>query len=157
MEYFRTKNPNFWYEILEGLGIKRFDLSQDLLVYFIGLWYMLQTFGIFWSLGIFFLILVHCTMEDLATLVASAQKWEKESKRRNHFLESCSLTLFGSLTFPSIVFGRYLLMHGSLEAKQQCTKKLKLISSKVARWYVFKPKIPLWGKFWYILWPFGIY
>jgi hypothetical protein len=35
---------------------------------------------------------------------------------------------------------------------------------RVARWYIFKPKIPIWvhfespwtGKVWLILWPFGI-
>jgi hypothetical protein len=38
------------------------------------------------------------------------------------------------------------------------------IPPKVARWFVFKPKIPIWenfggplnGKCWCILWPFGI-
>jgi hypothetical protein len=37
--------------------------------------------------------------------------------------------------------------------------------TRVARWYVFKPKIQLWvnsggprnEKGWYIIWPFGIY
>jgi hypothetical protein len=37
--------------------------------------------------------------------------------------------------------------------------------SMVARWFVFKPKIPIWlnfggpykGKCWYILWSFGIF
>jgi hypothetical protein len=37
------------------------------------------------------------------------------------------------------------------------------VDNKVARWFVFKPKIPIWvnfggpwnGKCWYILWPFG--
>jgi hypothetical protein len=37
--------------------------------------------------------------------------------------------------------------------------------TRVARWYIFKPKIPIWvnfgvpwnGKGWYMLWPFGIY
>jgi hypothetical protein len=35
---------------------------------------------------------------------------------------------------------------------------------RVARWYIFLPKIPIWvtlgemnGKCWYILWPFGIF
>jgi hypothetical protein len=36
--------------------------------------------------------------------------------------------------------------------------------SRVARWYIFKPKIPNWvnlighcnGRCWYILWPFGL-
>jgi hypothetical protein len=36
---------------------------------------------------------------------------------------------------------------------------------RVARWHVFKPKIQIWlnfggacnGRFWYILWPFGIF
>jgi hypothetical protein len=36
---------------------------------------------------------------------------------------------------------------------------------RVARWFVFKPKIPKWlnfggtcnGKYWYILWSFGIF
>jgi hypothetical protein len=44
------------------------------------------------------------------------------------------------------------------ESKQQS-------ASRVARWHIFKPKIPLWvnfggpwvGKCWYILWPFGIF
>jgi hypothetical protein len=38
------------------------------------------------------------------------------------------------------------------------------LQSRVARWYIFKPKIPIWVKFggccdvifWYILWPFGL-
>jgi hypothetical protein len=38
-------------------------------------------------------------------------------------------------------------------------------ASRVARWYILKPQIPLWvnfggpwnGKCWYILWPFGIF
>jgi hypothetical protein len=38
-------------------------------------------------------------------------------------------------------------------------------ASRVARWHIFKPKIPIWvnfggpwvGKCWYILWPFGIF
>jgi hypothetical protein len=42
-----------------------------------------------------------------------------------------------------------------------CTKKNL---ATLARWYIFKPKIPIWvnfgkpknGKGWYILWPFGI-
>jgi hypothetical protein len=41
----------------------------------------------------------------------------------------------------------------------------KAIDSRVARWLVFKPKIPIWenfsvpriGKSWYILCPFGIF
>jgi hypothetical protein len=36
---------------------------------------------------------------------------------------------------------------------------------RIARWFVFKPKIPIWetisgsriGKCWYILWPFGTF
>jgi hypothetical protein len=36
--------------------------------------------------------------------------------------------------------------------------------TRIARWYIVKPKIPIWvnfggpwnGKGWYILWPFGI-
>jgi hypothetical protein len=39
------------------------------------------------------------------------------------------------------------------------------VRSRVARWYIFKPKIPIWENFrgpwnakgWYILWKFGIY
>jgi hypothetical protein len=39
-----------------------------------------------------------------------------------------------------------------------------LVSAWVARWFVFKPKIPIWvnfggscdGRFWYILWPLGL-
>jgi hypothetical protein len=39
------------------------------------------------------------------------------------------------------------------------------LSSRVARWYIFKPKIPIWVNFggscnwgcWYISWPFGIF
>jgi hypothetical protein len=38
------------------------------------------------------------------------------------------------------------------------------IMARVARWYIFKPKIPIWvnfvvscnGRCWYFLWPFGI-
>jgi hypothetical protein len=40
-----------------------------------------------------------------------------------------------------------------------------LLVIRVARWFVFKPKIPIWvnfgeschGKSWYILWPFGLF
>jgi hypothetical protein len=40
-----------------------------------------------------------------------------------------------------------------------------MTTSWVARWFIFKPKIPVWvnfggccdGRFWYILWPFGIF
>jgi hypothetical protein len=43
-----------------------------------------------------------------------------------------------------------------------CTSQ---VATRVARWFVFKPKIPLWvnfggpynGKCWYILWSFGIF
>jgi hypothetical protein len=43
--------------------------------------------------------------------------------------------------------------------------RLKRDQCRVARWFVFKPKIPIWvnflgpeiGKCWYILWPFGIF
>jgi hypothetical protein len=39
------------------------------------------------------------------------------------------------------------------------------IASRVARWYIFKPKIQIWvnfgmplnGKCWYLLWPFGLF
>jgi hypothetical protein len=39
------------------------------------------------------------------------------------------------------------------------------VSDRVARWFVFKQKIPIWvnfvgscyGKSWYILWPFGLF
>jgi hypothetical protein len=46
---------------------------------------------------------------------------------------------------------------------------VKMISNcprrRVARWFVFKPKIPIWvnfggscnGKSWFILWPFGLF
>jgi hypothetical protein len=51
MEYFRTKNPNFWYEILEGLGKKHFDLFQDLLVYVTDIWYILVAWCIFSHFG----------------------------------------------------------------------------------------------------------
>jgi hypothetical protein len=42
---------------------------------------------------------------------------------------------------------------------------LRLSIGRVARWFVFKPKIPISEKFsvpqvgkcWYILWPFGIF
>jgi hypothetical protein len=38
-------------------------------------------------------------------------------------------------------------------------------TSRVARWFSFKPKIPIWenfggscnGYYWYILWPFGLF
>jgi hypothetical protein len=41
---------------------------------------------------------------------------------------------------------------------------MKSVARRVARWYIFKLKIPIWvniggpwnGKGWYILWPFGI-
>jgi hypothetical protein len=44
-------------------------------------------------------------------------------------------------------------------------KTFQTVSAGVARWYVFKPKIPIWvnyggpqsGKCFYILWPFGIF
>jgi hypothetical protein len=47
--------------------------------------------------------------------------------------------------------------------KQNVTKRG--IKSRVARWHVLKPKIPIWinfggpwnGKCWYILWPYGIH
>jgi hypothetical protein len=40
-----------------------------------------------------------------------------------------------------------------------------LVAGRVARWFIFKPKIPIWGKFsgpqiekcWYISWPFGMF
>jgi hypothetical protein len=32
----------------------------------------------------------------------------------------------------------------------------RLIASRVARWYIFQTKNPNLGKFWYILWSFGI-
>jgi hypothetical protein len=39
------------------------------------------------------------------------------------------------------------------------------VETRVARWFVFKPKIPIWvnfggscnGSCWYILWPFGLF
>jgi hypothetical protein len=39
------------------------------------------------------------------------------------------------------------------------------LPNRVARWYIFKPKIPIWvnflgacnGRGWYILWPFGLF
>jgi hypothetical protein len=39
------------------------------------------------------------------------------------------------------------------------------MSTRVARWFVFKPKIPIWvnfggscyGKSWYIIWQFGLF
>jgi hypothetical protein len=39
-----------------------------------------------------------------------------------------------------------------------------MLCSRVARWFIFKPKIPVWvnfggpwnGKYWYMLWTFGI-
>jgi hypothetical protein len=48
-------------------------------------------------------------------------------------------------------------------SKTLCAKKTLL--SRVARWYIFKPKIPIWVNFggswsekgWYILLPFGIF
>jgi hypothetical protein len=44
-------------------------------------------------------------------------------------------------------------------------RKFVNVSSRVARWCVFKPKLPIWVNFrgswtrkcWYILWPIGIY
>jgi hypothetical protein len=41
----------------------------------------------------------------------------------------------------------------------------KGLQTRVARWHIFKPKIVIWvnlgrtckGRFWYILWPVGIY
>jgi hypothetical protein len=43
--------------------------------------------------------------------------------------------------------------------------QFKCVRSRVARWHIFEPTIPIWvnfggpwnGKGWYILWPFGIY
>jgi hypothetical protein len=52
---------------------------------------------------------------------------------------------------------------------QQPVKKIKASSAtityRVARWFIFKPKIPLWVNFggscnwrcWHILWPFGLF
>jgi hypothetical protein len=42
---------------------------------------------------------------------------------------------------------------------------LKPVSIRVARWHIFKPKIPIWvnfggsrnGRCWYILWPIGLF
>jgi hypothetical protein len=46
-----------------------------------------------------------------------------------------------------------------------CGNASSYLSSRVARWFIFKPKIPIWvnfggpyiGKCLYILWPFGIF
>jgi hypothetical protein len=54
-------------------------------------------------------------------------------------------------------------MNGSLEKGRSVVHYL-LTQTRVARWYVFNPKIQIWvnfrgscnGKCWYILWPFGI-
>jgi hypothetical protein len=61
----------------------------------------------------------------------------------------------------------YLLKINSFRRKLIYTfnERVKKVRFRVARWYIFKPKIPLWvnfrgswnGKGWYILWPFGIY
>jgi hypothetical protein len=44
-------------------------------------------------------------------------------------------------------------------------KKRSVFGIRVARWFVFEPKIPIWinfggpcdGRCWYILWPFGLF
>jgi hypothetical protein len=60
-------------------------------------------------------------------------------------------------------------MRNDLEQTSPCLGKIDqrntTLHNRVARWYIFKPKIPLWVNFgrpwnrkgWYILWPFGIH
>jgi hypothetical protein len=78
MVYFQTKNPNlgkFWR-----------PLDWKMLIYFMAIWNILQTFGIFYghlgylmtmwyifrSFGTFFPLLVPCTKKNLATLLLSS-------------------------------------------------------------------------------------
>jgi hypothetical protein len=51
-----------------------------------------------------------------------------------------------------------------VEAQASGSVSEKRITVRVARWFVFKPKIPIWVKFggscygrWFILWPFGLF
>jgi hypothetical protein len=65
----------------------------------------------------------------------NCEKWKKNAERIDLYLDSRFAAAFDS------------------------------IPTRVARCFIFKPKIPIWvnfggpwnGKGWYILWPFGIY
>jgi hypothetical protein len=61
--------------LLEGLGVEQLDLLHGILVYFKGFWCMLLTFWyMFWSLGVFLLVLVYFAKENLATLSRSREQ-----------------------------------------------------------------------------------
>jgi hypothetical protein len=68
MVSFQTKNPN--------LGKIRRALDWKMLIYFMSIWNILQTFGMFYdplvhlcSFGTFFPVSVSCTEKNLATLI----------------------------------------------------------------------------------------
>jgi hypothetical protein len=75
--------------------------------------------------------------------------------------------IFGSENIPSGNLGLVTIFSGlSLLYEYQPWNKCLLLFAlwiRVARWFVFKPKIPIWvifggpwnGKCWYILWSFG--
>jgi hypothetical protein len=93
MVYFRTKNPD--------LGKKWRVLEWKMLVYFMVIWNILWSFGIFyghlvylWSfgnvviVGIFYTVLVYCGKKNLATLVTHTVQAATRDIDGFHFFRS---------------------------------------------------------------------
>jgi hypothetical protein len=150
MVCFQTKIP-----IWEGLRLEIVDTFYGHLEYFTDIWDILWPFGTFCVCSVhFFQIWYHVPRKI----------WQPRT--------GC---IWSAINFYDRHINLYLL-------QQHCARVTRLgeispfgkkydlriqlwIKFRVARWFIFKPKIsillkfggPLIGKCWYILWPFGIF
>jgi hypothetical protein len=105
-----------------------------------------------WSFGVFSPFLVCCIKINLATLISNDNLLLAGVIKR-FWLHRC--TFFGP---------RYSKNFGILSVLST-QEPVHRNSCRVARWFVFKPKIPIlvnfgrpWSEnFWYILWSFGLF
>jgi hypothetical protein len=122
MAYLRIKHPNlgkFW-RVLQ---------SRLLVFIFYGrLFYFTVISDILWSFGtidgylVHFSVLVCCKKKNLATLTLTDRQANKKVK--------------ASITLES-----------SVEDARRQSFRLRSLSLRVARWFVFKPKIQIWVNF----------
>jgi hypothetical protein len=146
MAYFQNKNTN--------LGKILRVLQWKMLVYFMAILSISRPFSIFCGNLVYFMVLwnifpvlVCCTKKNLATL---APRPCKQIRRHAHLF---SFWLFLSLLSALIVplsFSRqkkttfFFSNCFSFRHQNLRNKRVELSHSRVARGFVFKPKIPIW-------------
>jgi hypothetical protein len=107
-----------------------FCLLYCQMVYFMAIWY------VWWPFGIFFPYLASCTEKNLATLLCSCYSQTPHWHPVHSFF----------MNDPNLRNEVRATGHWLNPDKSLCVHSALLVSM-VARWFIFKPKIPIWVNF----------